>query len=188
MKIIVGLGNIGDKYDKTRHNIGFEVVDKLASELGITDYKDKFQGKATEVRYKGEKVLLLKPSTFMNLSGNSLIEAVNFYKVDPENDVIVIYDDMDLPLGKLRIRKKGSAGGHNGIKSIISHIGDKFIRIRCGIGKPEEKTVTINYVLGKFAKSDMDNVEKMIKDAVSASLDIISQADDNIEKVIEKYN
>ncbi len=188
MKIIVGLGNIGDKYDKTRHNIGFEVVKKIASELNVNDFREKFQGQVAITRYKDEKLMLLMPSTFMNLSGNSLIEAVNFYKLDPEKDVLVIYDDMDLPVGKMRIRKKGSAGGHNGIKSIISHIGDRFLRIKCGIGKPIEKADTLNYVLGRFPKIEMEKVENMLDRVACASLDIISQAENNVDKTIGKYN
>lgn len=186
MKIIIGLGNIGDKYDKTRHNIGFEVIKKIAEELNINDFRQKFQGMAAETRYKDEKILLLMPSTFMNLSGNSLIEAVNFYKTDPKQEVVVIYDDMDLPVGKLKIKKQGSAGGHNGIKSIIPHIGEQFLRVKCGIGKPQEKGTTINYVLGKFAKAEEEEVKKMIENAAKASLELISE--ENIDKVIGKYN
>ena len=143
MKLIVGLGNPGNKYEKTRHNIGFEVISKLQEELNIVGEKDKFQGLLSEKNIDGEKVLFLKPQTFMNLSGNSIIEVINFYKLNPKTDLVVIYDDMDLPVGKLRVKEKGSSGGHNGIKSIISHLGDEFLRIKCGIGKPKDNTVPI---------------------------------------------
>lgn len=130
MKLVVGLGNPGDKYAKTRHNIGFEVINKLQKDLNIIGEKDKFQGLLSEKNIDGEKVLFLKPQTFMNLSGNSIAAVINFYKIDVKNDMIVIYDDMDLPVGKLRVKEKGSSGGHNGIKSIISHLGDEFLRIK----------------------------------------------------------
>ncbi len=123
MKLVVGLGNPGDKYAKTRHNIGFEVINRLQKDLNIVGEKDKFQGFLSEKNIDGEKVLFLKPQTFMNLSGNSIAAVVNFYKIDAKNDMIVIYDDMDLPVGKMRVKEKGSSGGHNGIKSIISHLG-----------------------------------------------------------------
>ncbi|NLK62119.1 MAG: aminoacyl-tRNA hydrolase [Fusobacteria bacterium] len=186
MKIIVGLGNYGKEYEKTRHNIGFEVIKELADKLNISDFKKKFQGLIAETTYKNEKIILLMPTTFMNLSGNSIIEAINFYKLDSKEDIIVIYDDMDLPLGKMKIKKQGSAGGHNGIKSIISHMGTQFYRIKCGIDKPTEKGDTINYVLGKFSKLEESDVKNMINKAVEASLELIFET--NKDKVIGKYN
>ncbi len=133
MKVVIGLGNPGKEYASTRHNIGFMAVDKMREKYGL-DEKVKFQALISEKVIKGEKIIFLKPQTFMNLSGNSVIEIINFYKLDPKEDIIVVYDDMDLPFGQLRVKDKGSSGGHNGIKSIISHIGDNFIRIKCGIG------------------------------------------------------
>ena len=184
MKLIVGLGNPGNKYEKTRHNIGFEVINHLQKELSITNEKEKFQGLISEKNIDGEKVLFLKPQTFMNLSGNSIIEVINFYKLNPKTDLVVIYDDMDLPVGKLRVKEKGSSGGHNGIKSIISHLGDEFLRIKCGIGKP--KDITIDFGLGQFSKSEQEEVTMMIENASKCAIDIIQ--DIEIGKIMQKYN
>ena len=184
MKLIVGLGNPGSKYEKTRHNIGFEVINYLQKDLGITNEKEKFQGLISEKNIDGEKVLFLKPQTFMNLSGNSIIEVINFYKLNPKTDLVVIYDDMDLPVGKLRVKEKGSSGGHNGIKSIISHLGDEFLRIKCGIGKPKDNT--IDFVLGQFSKSEQEEVTLMIDNASKCACDIIK--DIELSKIMQKYN
>lgn len=186
MKLIVGLGNPGTQYENTRHNIGFEVAESLAESLKIDNFKSKFQGKLGEGSYLGEKVLILMPHTFMNLSGNSLIEAVKFYKLDPIKDVIVVYDDMDLNIGKIRIREKGSSGGHNGVKSIISHIGEQFIRVKCGIGKPVNREQVVNFVLSKFGKSEKADVDEMIELTKDALKEMIEGK--NIEKVMLKYN
>ncbi|WP_130891866.1 MULTISPECIES: aminoacyl-tRNA hydrolase [Fusobacterium] len=184
MKLVVGLGNPGDKYAKTRHNIGFEVINKLQKDLNIIGEKDKFQGLLSEKNIDGEKVLFLKPQTFMNLSGNSIAAVVNFYKIDAKNDMIVIYDDMDLPVGKLRVKEKGSSGGHNGIKSIISHLGDEFLRIKCGIGKSKDDT--IDFVLGQFDKSEQEIVDKMLENASDCALDLIR--DIELGRIMQKYN
>lgn len=184
MKLVVGLGNPGSKYEHTRHNVGFDVLGKLQDKLGVTNEREKFQGLISEANVNGEKVLLLKPQTFMNLSGNSIIEVVNFYKLDPAHDLIVIYDDMDLPVGKLRIKEKGSSGGHNGIKSIISHLGDQFLRIKCGIGKSQYDTV--DYVLGQFSKEEREEVDKMMDSAVSCVVDMIN--DVKLQNIMQKYN
>ena len=184
MKLVVGLGNPGDKYAKTRHNIGFEVISKLKEELNIVGEKDKFQGLLSEKNIDGEKVLFLKPQTFMNLSGNSIAAVVNFYKIDAKKDMIVIYDDMDLPVGKLRVKEKGSSGGHNGIKSIISHLGDEFLRIKCGIGKSKDDT--IDFVLGQFDKSEQEVVDKMIENAADCALDLIRDVE--LGRIMQKYN
>ncbi|MBZ4684148.1 MAG: peptidyl-tRNA hydrolase, family [Fusobacteriaceae bacterium] len=186
MKLVIGLGNPGKKYENTRHNIGFNVIDNLAKDLGVENFREKFQGLIAEVNFRSEKVLLLKPQTYMNLSGNSVIEVVNFYKLDVETDIIVIYDDMDLKLGELRIKAKGSAGGHNGIKSIISHIGDKFIRVKCGIGKPKEKGEVVNFVLNNFAKSEMEEVDNLIENAKNATKDILIAK--SLDRVMQKHN
>ena len=184
MKLVVGLGNPGDKYAKTRHNIGFEVIDKLQKDLNIIGEKDKFQGLLSEKNIDGEKVLFLKPQTFMNLSGNSIAAVINFYKIDAKNDMIVIYDDMDLPVGKLRVKEKGSSGGHNGIKSIISHLGDEFLRIKCGIGKSKDDT--IDFVLGQFDKSEQETVDKMIENASNCALDLVRDVE--LGRIMQKYN
>ncbi len=184
MKLVVGLGNPGDKYAKTRHNIGFEVINKLQKDLNIIGEKDKFQGLLSEKNIDGEKVLFLKPQTFMNLSGNSIAAVINFYKIDVKNDMIVIYDDMDLPVGKLRVKEKGSSGGHNGIKSIISHLGDEFLRIKCGIGKSKDDT--IDFVLGQFDKSEQETVDKMIESASNCALDLVRDLE--LGRIMQKYN
>lgn len=186
MKLIVGLGNPGERYSHTRHNIGFDVVDSLAKEISAGGFKEKFSGLIAEGNIGGEKVLLLKPQTYMNLSGNSIIQVLNFYKIDPKEDMVVIYDDMDLPLGKLRIKEKGSAGGHNGIKSIISHVGEEFLRVKCGIGKALTKEENINFVLGKFTKDEQEVIDQLIEKANSSVKDIANNTD--IERIMQKYN
>ena len=133
MKLIVGLGNPGKEYENTRHNCGFMAIDYLAQDLGVTINQAKFKGLYAKIKVEGEDVILLKPQTYMNLSGESVSEVMKFFKIDKE-DVLVIYDDLDLPVGKIRIRANGSAGGHNGIKSLIAHLnGQDFKRIRIGI-------------------------------------------------------
>lgn len=186
MKLIVGLGNPGEKYDKTRHNIGFEVIDALAKEYKVENFRGKFQGEVGDFTIKDEKIILLKPMTYMNLSGNSVNEVIKFYKLDPTTDLIVVYDDMDLDTGRLKIKQKGSAGGHNGIKSIISHVGEEFIRVKCGIGKPRVREDVVNYVLGKFTKEEEEEVELLIETAMKASKSLATAK--SIEKVIGKYN
>ncbi|MGL6064418.1 MAG: aminoacyl-tRNA hydrolase [Fusobacteriaceae bacterium] len=185
MKLIVGLGNPGKKYEKTRHNIGFSIVEDLGKELGVKDYKDKFQGHVAEINYNGEKVLILKPQTYMNLSGESVISIMNFYKLTFE-DIIVVYDDMDLPLGKLRIKDKGSSGGHNGIKSIISYIGENFLRLKCGIGKPIQKDANINFVTSSFTKEEQSLVNEMSNLSVLCLIDLLKEI--SLEKIMQKYN
>lgn len=186
MKLIVGLGNPGEKYEKTRHNIGFMIIDHLAEKLEITNFREKFQGLIGETILNGEKVILLKPQTYMNLSGNSIKEVVSFYKMDIEEDVVVVFDDMDLKLGQIKIKQKGGAGGHNGLKSIISHFGENFIRIKCGIGKPESREEVVNYVLGNFSKSNQEIINELIETSSKAAKSICTAK--SIERVIEKVN
>lgn len=186
MKLIVGLGNPGKKYENTRHNIGFDIVDELSKELGIDNFRSKFQGEIGEATLREEKIMILKPQTFMNLSGNSVAEVVKFYKLNPAQDVFVIYDDLDLPLGKLRMRVKGSAGGHNGMKSIISHLGNEFIRLKFGIGKPRDGEEVVNFVLNKFAKAEEEMVDEMLKKSVKGIKSALTAK--NIENVISKIN
>ena len=168
MYIIAGLGNPTREYEKTRHNVGFEVIDVLADMLGTTVEEKKFKGCYGRGIIGGEKVLLLKPQTFMNLSGESIRAASDFYKVDPEH-IIIIYDDISLDVGQLRIRKKGSAGGHNGIKNIIAHLGtQEFPRVKVGVGDKPKKMDLADYVLSRFSKEDRAAMEDAFKEAAKA--------------------
>ena len=179
-KLLVGLGNPGQKYAKTRHNIGFEVIDNLAQSWAVKMSENKrFQGSVGEARAtSGERLILLKPSTYMNLSGQSVRAVVDWYKLSP-SDVLVIYDDMDLPIGKLRLRLFGSAGGHNGMKSIISHLGTQtFPRLRLGISRTasadrQASQTVVGHVLGKFAPDErkvMDAAFTLAREAIEFSL------------------
>lgn len=183
MFLIVGLGNPGSQYENTRHNIGFKVVDNIAKEYNIEFSRQKFKGICGEGFINGEKVILLKPTTYMNLSGESVREVIDFYKLSNDN-VLVIYDDISLDVGRLRIREKGSAGGHNGIKSIIAHLGtDIFPRIKVGVGQPNVDLV--NYVLGKFSKEEMEVLNESIDASTKAVKDIIN---DNVKTAMNVYN
>ena len=184
MKVVIGLGNPGKKYEKTRHNMGFLVVDSLRKKFNLSDEREKFQAFVSEKNIDGEKVIFFKPQTFMNLSGNAVIEIINFYKLDPKKDIIVIYDDMDLPFGDIRIREKGSSGGHNGIKSIISHIGEEFIRIKCGIGAKEKDA--IEYVLGEFNQTEQKNLDKILENINNCVVEILNVQ--NLDRIMQKYN
>jgi peptidyl-tRNA hydrolase, PTH1 family len=183
-QLIVGLGNPGAKYDRTRHNVGFDLVDRLAQrwQVSMTDQK-KFQGIAGEGLAGRQKIRLLKPQTFMNLSGQSVRALLDWYKLNP-TEVLVLYDDLDLPLGKMRMRLSGSAGGHNGMKSLISHLGtSEFPRLRIGIGKSNDET--ISHVLGKFMPAEATVVSEVLDlaaDAVEWSLR------EGVEKAMSKYN
>lgn len=169
MKLIVGLGNPGVRYENTRHNAGFMVLDKIAKELNIQIDKEKFEGKYAKVKINGEDIILLKPETFMNNSGFSVRSCMDFFKLT-NADLLVIYDDLDLPVGKIRLRQKGSAGGHNGIKSIIScTMGNEFDRIRVGIGRDPQIPV-VNYVLSKFKKEEEKELEKSIDESAQAAI------------------
>lgn len=153
MWLFVGLGNPGPKYQHNRHNIGFMAMDVFVRRHNFSDWSKKFQGEISTGTLEGEKIILLKPQTFMNLSGQSVQAAAAFYKIAPEN-IVVFYDELDLQPGKLRIKKAGGSGGHNGIKSIDSHLGQDYWRVRLGIGHPGDKNLVSNYVLGDFAKAD----------------------------------
>lgn len=168
MKCIVGLGNPGRKYEKTRHNAGFMVIDELLKRHQWKLKKDKFNGKSTVERFDGEKVIFLQPQTFMNLSGESIRALVEFHRLDVD-DILVIYDDLDLPVGKIRLRLKGGHGGHNGIRSTIDHMGTKeFKRLRIGVGRPSTSMSVIDYVLGSFSKEQQEEVAASIKRAADA--------------------
>ncbi|WP_050613572.1 aminoacyl-tRNA hydrolase [Bacillus testis] len=163
MKLLVGLGNPGKEYERTRHNIGFEVIDELSREWNIPLTEAKHKGLYGAGYVNGEKVILLKPLTYMNLSGESIRAVMDYFKIDVE-DLVVLYDDLDLAVGKLRLRQKGRAGGHNGIKSIISQLGtQQFNRIRIGIGRPQNGMSVVNYVLGRFQKEEWAELAPVIK-------------------------
>lgn len=162
MKLFVGLGNPGSKYARNRHNIGFMALDEIASDHGFGPWKARFQGECTEGRLGSEKVLLLKPGTFMNRSGQSVGEAMRFYKLEPE-DVIVFHDELDLAPGKCRVKQGGGHAGHNGLRSIHGHIGEAYGRVRLGIGHPGHKDRVAGYVLHDFAKADEDWLDDLIR-------------------------
>lgn len=171
MYIIAGLGNPGSKYENTRHNIGFKAIDAMASEFGIDVNRAKFKGLIGEGRIGSEKVILLKPQTYMNLSGQSVREIMNFYKI-PEENLIVIYDDFDLPIGSIRVRKSGGPGTHNGMKSVVQELGSrKFPRVRVGIGSSDGST--IQFVIGKVGKDEQQILNEAAEAAASAAADII---------------
>jgi len=161
MKLFVGLGNPGAKYAQNRHNIGFMALDRIASDHGFPPWRGKFQGAMTEGRLGNAKVLLLKPETFMNLSGQSVGEAMRFYKLAVE-DVVVFHDELDLAPGKLRVKQGGGHAGHNGLRSLHQHIGPDYTRVRIGIGHPGHKDRVAAYVLHDFAKADQDWIADML--------------------------
>ena len=169
MVVIAGLGNPTQKYEHTRHNIGFDVIAYLADQYNISVNTRKFKGLCGSGFVEGQKVTLLKPQTFMNLSGQSIREAVDFYKLNPAEELIVIYDDIALDPGYLRVRRKGSAGGHNGIKDIISHLGSQeFLRIRVGVGEKPESFDLADYVLGRFPAEERKKVDEAVRCAADA--------------------
>ena len=168
MHLIVGLGNPGEKYAKNRHNIGFMVIDRLIDRLNPTPYsKSSFKGEL----FKAGDILLLKPLTYMNLSGESVAAVKNFYKIENEH-IIVIHDDLDLGLGAIRIKRGGSHGGHNGLKSIDAHIGADYIRVRFGIGRPEHKSQVISYVLSDFTPKELECIAPRIETCAEAALEL----------------
>ena len=185
MYLIVGLGNPESDYSKTRHNMGFNVINKLSEKYGIEVNKSKFKGLVGNGIIEGEKVVLLKPQTFMNLSGESVIEAMNFYKIPKEN-LIIIYDDVDIEPGNIRIRKNGSAGTHNGMKSVIEHIktGD-FVRIRVGIGKPKEHIDMINHVIGYIPEEELNTLDEGASVAKDAVVEMLKNS---IDSAMNKFN
>ena len=183
MILIVGLGNPGKQYEQTRHNIGFDVIDYMANKYNIDVKREKFKGICGEGFIENKKVILLKPLTYMNLSGESIRELANFYKLE-DDEIIVVYDDISLDIGRLRIREKGSAGGHNGIKSIIQNLGgDKFPRVKVGVGQPKDNLV--NHVLGKFSKEDREHIEKVIPVVSDAIVEIVKN---DAKESMNKFN
>lgn len=186
MYLIVGLGNPGRQYEMTRHNIGFHTIDYMADEYGVKVNKLKFKSLYGEVEIGDEKAYLVKPQTFMNLSGESVIEFARFYKIPPEN-IIVINDDISLDTGRIRVRPKGSAGGHNGLKSIIYQLqSDAFPRVKMGVGAPKHEDYDLaDYVLGRFTKEEIPVMEEAIKKASKAVLEIIKNG---AQSAMNKYN
>ena len=162
MKLLAGLGNPGTKYARNRHNIGFMAVEAIAEAHGFGPWRSKFSGSVSEGRLGTEKVLLLKPETYMNLSGDSVQAAMGFFKLSP-SDLIVLHDELDLVPGKVRVKTGGGHAGHNGLRSIDAHVGPDFTRVRLGIGHPGDKRLVSNYVLGDFAKADEDWIEPLLR-------------------------
>ena len=186
MYAIVGLGNFGKEYRNTRHNIGFQVVEKLAEQERIDIAESKFKGMTGKGIVAGQKCILVKPLTYMNLSGECVREVLNFYKLDETTELIVISDDISLPVGQLRVRKKGSAGGHNGLKNIIQHLGhDSFIRIKVGVGEKPAGWDLADYVLGRFSGPEQEVMDEAAGKAADAVRSIITQG---VDAAMNEYN
>ena len=184
MKLIVGLGNPGKEYKNTRHNVGFDVVDEYLKKHNQNVNKSKFEGMYSELIINGEKVIFLKPQKYMNLSGESVRQVMDFFKINQE-DILVIYDDLDMPVGKLRLRQSGSAGGHNGIKNIILHTGSQnFNRIRVGIDRSKYIKV-VDYVLSRFTKDEQDAINQGIENASDAVVDYL---DHGFNHAMNRFN
>jgi PTH1 family peptidyl-tRNA hydrolase len=185
MYLIIGLGNPEQEYSKTRHNMGFNTINKIAQKYNIDINKNKFQGLYENIIIEGKKAILIKPQTYMNLSGNCVQEFANFYKIEKEN-IIVIYDDMDIDAGQIKIRKKGSAGGHNGMKSIIQRLGtEEFPRIRIGIGRPKHNGDEINYVIGAIPEEEIPKLDEGVEKAKEAIIEILKNG---IDSAMNKFN
>lgn len=185
MYLIVGLGNPGLKYRKTPHNAGFMALDELAAQQKVRFSKSAFEAQAAELFLGGEKVLLLKPQTFMNLSGRSVAAAARYYNIPPEH-IVVVYDDKDMALGKLRIRAKGSAGSHNGMKSVIECLGtEEFLRVRFGIGKPPEGMRLMDYVLHHLSREEQRLYAESAEKSAQAAMEIVVHG---LEAAQQKYS
>lgn len=186
MFVIVGLGNPGKKYENTRHNAGFMAIDAIAARYGIRVTEKKHKALCGSGVVEGQKVLLVKPETYMNLSGESVAEVLGFYKLDPQEELLVIYDDISLAPGNIRIRKKGSAGGHNGIKSLIAHTGTQnFMRIKVGVGEKPAGWDLADYVLGHFSEEDSAKISEVMPDVIQAAV-LMMQGD--ADKAMNDYN
>lgn len=186
MYIIAGLGNPTKQYENTRHNAGFCVIDYLSEKYNIPVKQAGYKALYGSGYIEGQKVILLKPQTFMNLSGESIRACIDFYKIDSEEELIVIYDDISLAPGKLRVRGKGSAGGHNGIKNIILHTGSqKFPRVRVGVGEKPAEYDLADYVLGHFSKEDQKLMDEAFKEAADAAVTIMTEG---LDSSMNKYN
>lgn len=186
MFIIVGLGNPGKDYQNTRHNIGFDVIDALAESAGISVTEKKHKALIGKGVIDGQKVILVKPQTYMNLSGESVRDVIDYYKVDEEQEMIVVSDDISLDVGMLRVRKKGSAGGHNGLKNIIQHLGhDTFMRIKMGVGEKPKGYDLADYVLGHFTKDERKVMDEAAKTATEAVRMMIAG---EVDKAMNAFN
>lgn len=186
MYVIAGLGNPGLQYEGTRHNVGFDVIDLLSEKYNISVNTRKNRAFIGKGMIEGQKVILVKPQTYMNLSGESLSGIVDYYKIDPEEELLVIYDDISLAPGQIRIRKKGSAGGHNGMKNIIQNLGtDVFPRIKVGIGEKPKKYDLADYVLSRFSKGERELLEEAYNCAADAAAQIL---EGEIDGVMNRYN
>ena len=185
MKMIIGLGNIGKKYEGTRHNVGFMVVERFVEEHGGNFNKEKFDSLISELFINGEKIIVIKPTTYMNESGRAVRPLMDYFNLTTE-DIIICHDDMDLEIGHLRLRQKGSAGGHNGIKSIISHVGtEKFKRVRVGIDHPQKMSV-VDWVLSRFTKEQEVKLDDGLTRAVAAIDDWIEN--DDFMNTMNRFN
>ena len=185
MPVIVGLGNPGSKYAGTRHNVGFELIDRLAGELSVKMGPGKGPFHIGTGTYRREKVYLVRPTTYMNRSGDAVQQVLHYYKIDPE-ECLVCYDDLDIPVDKIRVRARGSAGGHNGIKDIILKLGtDEFPRLRIGIGDEFEKSRQVDYVLSRFSSDQREAIDRVLPTAVDAALRFIT---DDLEEVMNEFN
>ncbi len=185
MKLIVGLGNPGNKYHGTRHNVGFAIIDRLAAAPGVGSFQERFEADIAEWREDGDKILLMKPLTFMNASGQAVRQVIDFYQIDGK-DLLVICDDMALPLGKLRLRARGTHGGHNGLRDIQQHLGtNEYSRLRIGVDVPEGEKDAVDHVLGKFKPSEKPVIEDALQLAVQAAAMWVKHG---IEKCMNQYN
>jgi peptidyl-tRNA hydrolase, PTH1 family len=185
MKLVVGLGNPGRRYEGTRHNVGYVILAELARRHGITPPKARFRGEVVEAELGGQKALLLSPTTFMNLSGTSVQEAVSFYKL-PSEDLLVLCDDLNLPVGKLRFRSRGSSGGQKGLDDIIGRLGtEEFSRLRMGIGAAPDGWDWANYVLSKFTPDELPTIRQAVESAADA---VVGWAREGIEFCMNQYN
>ena len=185
MHMIVGLGNPGRQYEESKHNTGFRVVDELAKRWNVTLWQDKMDALVAQTTVNGEKIILVKPQTYMNESGRAVGPLMNWYKLDPE-DLIVVHDDMDIPAGTIRIRKKGSAGGHNGIKSILAHVGDEhFARVRIGIGRPLPGWTVVNHVLAGFPEEEQPKIREAIDYLIPAVECIVTH---DVDMAMNQFN
>lgn len=186
MYIIAGLGNPDKQYENTRHNVGFDAVEALAEHYDIAINERKHRAYIGKGVIAGQKVLLIKPQTYMNLSGESILSAVEYYKIDPEEELLVLFDDISLDVGQIRIRKKGSAGGHNGIKNIIAQLGTQnFARIKIGVGEKPSRMDLADYVLGHFSRAEREEIETAIEHTVDAVGMIFEES---FETAMNKHN
>ena len=186
MYIIAGLGNPTKEYEGTRHNVGFDVIDRLSERYNIDVTMEKHRALIGKGMIAGQKVILVKPQTYMNLSGESIRSVIDYYKVDPEKELIVIYDDISLGVGQLRIRAKGSAGGHNGIKNIIAQLGtDEFARVKFGVGDKPKGSDLVDHVLGRFSKDDEELAKSHFRTAAAAITCIMNEG---CAEAMNRYN